>query len=118
MRRLGLNKQARRSDFFDSTILVAKRGKVVESFLDAGLIFIFRRRFEKVLSYGMSLMIRATHLRCEEGTSELQLQRLSVVMSDPGSGSVRVRCESSGRERFLASARNDNELIDLSSRTK
>jgi hypothetical protein len=58
MRRFGLNKQARRPDFFDSTILVTKRGKVVESFLDAGLIFIFRRRFEKVLGYDMGLMIR------------------------------------------------------------
>jgi hypothetical protein len=90
----------------------------VESFLDAGLIFIFRRRFEKVLGYDMSLMIRQHVCGVKKGTSELQLQRLSVVMSDPGSGSVRVRCESSGRERFLASARNDNELIDLSSRTK
>jgi hypothetical protein len=39
-------------------------------------------------------------------------------MQTLGSGSVRVRYESSGRERFLASARKDNKPIDLSSRTK
>jgi hypothetical protein len=78
-----------------------------------------RLKGELMVAYAAPRLRRAVLMTLENPECPVKARDIRVGASRKfGCSSVRVRYERFGRERFLASARNDNKLIDLSSRTK